>query len=71
MPLILDINQKLCKSKIVAWCPIFQAYEKGIALFRWPNVFDLWNTYLSKFIDRYVSTLYVYMCFVCDRYWLY
>ncbi|XP_052787849.1 pre-mRNA-splicing factor SYF1-like [Mya arenaria] len=31
----------------------FKAYEKGIALFRWPNVYDLWNTYLSKFIDRY------------------
>ncbi|CAB3407013.1 unnamed protein product [Caenorhabditis bovis] len=31
----------------------FQAYEKGIALFRWPNVFDIWNTYLVKFIKRY------------------
>ncbi|XP_045203954.2 pre-mRNA-splicing factor SYF1-like isoform X2 [Mercenaria mercenaria] len=31
----------------------FKAYEKGIALFRWPNVYDLWNTYLTKFIDRY------------------
>ena len=33
----------------------FQAYEKGIALFKWPNVFDIWNTYLTKFIERYVS----------------
>lgn len=31
----------------------FKAYEKGIALFKWPNVFDIWNTYLSKFIERY------------------
>jgi len=31
----------------------FRAYEKGIALFRWPHVYDLWNTYLSKFLDRY------------------
>lgn len=31
----------------------FKAYEKGIALFKWPNVYDLWNTYLTKFIDRY------------------
>ncbi|KAF6023023.1 hypothetical protein EB796_018665 [Bugula neritina] len=31
----------------------FKAYEKGIALFRWPNVYDLWSTYLTKFIDRY------------------
>lgn len=30
-----------------------QAYERGIALFRWPNVYDIWNTYLTKFIDRY------------------
>ncbi|KAJ8300429.1 hypothetical protein KUTeg_021948 [Tegillarca granosa] len=31
----------------------FKAYEKGIALFKWPNVYDIWNTYLSKFIERY------------------
>uniref|UniRef100_A0A673ZYL6 XPA binding protein 2 n=1 Tax=Salmo trutta TaxID=8032 RepID=A0A673ZYL6_SALTR len=31
----------------------FKAYERGIALFRWPNVYDIWNTYLTKFIDRY------------------
>ncbi|KAJ8679446.1 hypothetical protein QAD02_015233 [Eretmocerus hayati] len=31
----------------------FRAYEKGIALFKWPNVYDIWNTYLTKFLDRY------------------
>ncbi|XP_065204827.1 pre-mRNA-splicing factor syf1 homolog [Planococcus citri] len=31
----------------------FRAYEKGISLFKWPNVFDIWNTYLSKFLNRY------------------
>ena len=31
----------------------FKAYEKGIALFKWPNVFDIWNTYLTKFLARY------------------
>jgi pre-mRNA-splicing factor SYF1 len=31
----------------------FKAYEKGIALFKWPNVYDIWNTYLIKFIERY------------------
>lgn len=31
----------------------FKAYEKAISLFRWPNVFDIWNTYLTKFIRRY------------------
>ncbi|XP_069737661.1 pre-mRNA-splicing factor SYF1 isoform X1 [Phaenicophaeus curvirostris] len=31
----------------------FKAYERGIALFRWPNVADIWHTYLSKFVGRY------------------
>lgn len=34
----------------------FKAYEKGIALFKWPNVYDIWNTYLDKFITRYEGT---------------
>ncbi|XP_072382235.1 pre-mRNA-splicing factor syf1 homolog [Diabrotica undecimpunctata] len=31
----------------------FRAYEKGISLFKWPNVYDIWNTYLTKFLTRY------------------
>lgn len=31
----------------------FKAYEKGISLFKWPNVFDIWNTYLTEFLERY------------------
>lgn len=31
----------------------FKAYEKGISIFRWPLVFDIWNTYLAKFLKRY------------------
>ena len=31
----------------------FKAYEKGIAMFKWPNVFDIWNTYLTEFLERY------------------
>uniref|UniRef100_V9KGE2 Pre-mRNA-splicing factor SYF1 n=2 Tax=Callorhinchus milii TaxID=7868 RepID=V9KGE2_CALMI len=31
----------------------FKAYERGIALFKWPNVYDIWNTYLTKFTQRY------------------
>lgn len=34
----------------------FKAYEKGIALFKWPNVYDIWNTYLTKFLKRYEGT---------------
>ncbi|KAF5396790.1 XPA binding protein 2 [Paragonimus heterotremus] len=33
----------------------FKAYEKGVALFRWPNVYDIWAAYLAKFMERYVS----------------
>ncbi|XP_064649238.1 pre-mRNA-splicing factor SYF1-like [Lineus longissimus] len=31
----------------------FRAYERGLALFKWPNVYDIWTTYLTKFIERY------------------
>ncbi|XP_017767919.1 PREDICTED: pre-mRNA-splicing factor SYF1 [Nicrophorus vespilloides] len=34
----------------------FRAYEKGISLFKWPNVYDIWNTYLHKFLKRYGGT---------------
>ena len=34
----------------------FKCYEKGISLFRWPNVFDIWNTYLTEFLERYGGT---------------
>jgi pre-mRNA-splicing factor SYF1 len=35
--------------------PILKVYERGIDLFQYPVAFELWNIYLSKFIDRYVS----------------
>ncbi|VDN59227.1 unnamed protein product [Dracunculus medinensis] len=31
----------------------FKAYEKGIALFKWPIVGEIWSLYLVKFIKRY------------------
>lgn len=31
----------------------FKAYERGVGMFKWPHVFDIWNTYLLKFINRY------------------
>lgn len=31
----------------------FRAYEKGIDLFKFPLVYDIWNTYLTKFLERY------------------
>jgi pre-mRNA-splicing factor SYF1 len=35
------------------WERAFKVYEKAVALFRWPQVKDLWLLYLSKFIERY------------------
>ncbi|KRY13650.1 Pre-mRNA-splicing factor SYF1 [Trichinella patagoniensis] len=34
----------------------FEVFEKGIALFRWPNVNDLWETYLVRFLKRYAGS---------------
>lgn len=34
----------------------FKGYEKGIALFKWPYVYDIWNTYLTRFLERYKGT---------------
>ena len=31
----------------------FKIYERGIGMFKWPLVYDLWTTYLSKFVTRY------------------
>merc|ERR1712013_831061 len=34
----------------------YKCYERGIALFGWPHVFDIWNTYLPKFIERFAGS---------------
>lgn len=31
----------------------FQVYERGIAVFKYPHVKDIWTTYLTKFVARY------------------
>ena len=36
-------------------------------MFKWPNVFDIWNTYLTKFVHRYVSHLNVRESFSAER----
>ncbi|KAG9508733.1 Pre-mRNA-splicing factor syf1-like protein, partial [Fragariocoptes setiger] len=33
----------------------FSAYERGVSLFKWPYVYEIWNTYLTKFLGRYGS----------------
>lgn len=58
------IDLKICTPQIIINYGLFleehnyyeeayRAYEKGIALFKWPNVYDIWNSYLSKFLKRY------------------
>ncbi|KAJ1450859.1 hypothetical protein M885DRAFT_621310 [Pelagophyceae sp. CCMP2097] len=34
----------------------FRAYERGVALFKWPHVRDLWKCYLASFVERYGGT---------------
>ncbi|EYB88747.1 hypothetical protein Y032_0242g3430 [Ancylostoma ceylanicum] len=29
------------------------AYERGVAVFEWPQLFDIWNLYLAKFVKKY------------------
>lgn len=31
----------------------FKVYEKGVQIFKYPHVRDIWTTYLSKFVKRY------------------
>lgn len=31
----------------------FKVYEKGVQVFKYPHVRDIWTTYLSKFVNRY------------------
>lgn len=38
------------------WEESFQVYERGIALFKWPHVRDIWRAYLSQFVQRYGGT---------------
>lgn len=54
----MNFRQRWSSSSIVRlkFCVLcWQVYERGVAMFKWPNVFDIWNTYLTKFIQRYVS----------------
>ncbi|KAJ9103977.1 pre-mRNA-splicing factor syf1 [Naganishia friedmannii] len=32
----------------------FKVYERGIDLFQYPVAFEIWNIYLTKFVDRYI-----------------
>jgi len=34
----------------------FKVYERGVKIFKYPHVKDVWVTYLSKFVKRYGKT---------------
>ena len=38
------------------WEDSFQVYERGVALFKYPHVKDIWNAYLAQFVKRYAGT---------------
>ena len=35
------------------WEEAFQVYEKGVGLFKYPHVRDIWQAYLFQFVKRY------------------
>jgi pre-mRNA-splicing factor SYF1 len=37
----------------------FKAYEKGVQIFNFPYVYDIWILYLTKFVERYGGTLFL------------
>ena len=46
-------HSKLCiLTALLKICSLFT----GVSLFKWPNVFDIWNTYLTEFLERYGGT---------------
>lgn len=38
------------------WEEAFRVYERGVALFRYPHVKDIWSAYLAHFVARYKGT---------------
>ena len=38
------------------WEESFRVYEKGVAIFKYPHVKDIWLAYLQHFVKRYGGT---------------
>lgn len=34
----------------------FKVYERGVKIYKYPHVKDIWVTYLTKFVKRYGKT---------------
>lgn len=38
------------------WEESFRVYERGVSLFKYPHVRDIWLAYLQQFVQRYGGT---------------
>jgi len=38
------------------WEDSFKVYERGVAMFKYPHVRDIWQAYLKQFVQRYEGT---------------
>ncbi|KAL3151001.1 hypothetical protein ABBQ38_012874 [Trebouxia sp. C0009 RCD-2024] len=47
------LNYAAFLQELKFWEESFKVYERGLALFKWPHVRDLWQTYLAQFVQRY------------------
>jgi len=49
--IILNYTSFLQKHKF--WEDSFRVFERAVHMFSWPHVYDIWLTYVSKFIERH------------------
>lgn len=47
------LNYALFLQENKFWEDSFRVYERGVSLFKYPHVKDIWAAYLKQFIDRY------------------
>ncbi|KAI8474630.1 MAG: transcription-coupled DNA repair protein, partial [Monoraphidium minutum] len=50
------LNYALMLQEAKHWEDAFKVYEKGVALFKYPHVGDVWQAYLKQFVARYGGT---------------
>lgn len=46
----------LCAQEHKYWEESFRVYERGVALFKYPHVRDIWLAYLQQFVQRYAGS---------------
>jgi len=39
------------------WEESFKVYERGVTLFKYPHVRDIWRAYLKQFVERWGGRL--------------